>query len=106
MYPKEFIGESSVVQSIRKLISRVARSKANVVLIYGETGTGKGLVAEKLHEQSTRSKKPFIDVNCASIPGDLFDQELFGQEGGRIQRCPAAQKWSDQSRQWRNVVSG
>lgn len=61
---------------------RVARSKALAVLIYGETGTGKGLVAEKLHEQSSRARKPFIDVNCASIPGDLFDQELFGQEKG------------------------
>ena len=63
---------------------RVARSKALAVLIYGETGTGKGLVAEKVHEQSTRARKPFIDVNCASIPGDLFDQELFGQEKGTI----------------------
>lgn len=82
MHSVEFVGDSTVIQSIRKLISRVARSKANVVLIYGETGTGKGLVAQKLHQQSTRSRKPFIDVNCASIPGDLFDQELFGQEGG------------------------
>jgi len=82
MYPSEFVGESSAIRSIRTLISRVARSKANVVLIYGETGTGKGLVAQKLHENSIRSRKPFIDVNCASIPDDLFDQELFGQEGG------------------------
>lgn len=63
---------------------RVARSKALAVLVYGETGTGKGLVAEKLHEQSSRARKPFIDVNCASIPGDLFDQELFGQEKGTL----------------------
>lgn len=65
-------------------MGRVARSKALAVLIYGETGSGKGLVAEKLHEQSSRSQKPFIDVNCASIPGDLFDQELFGQEKNAI----------------------
>lgn len=61
---------------------RVARSKARAVLIYGETGTGKGLVAEKLHEQSSRARKPFVEVNCASIPGDLFDQELFGNQKG------------------------
>ncbi len=61
---------------------RVARSKARAVLIYGETGTGKGLVAEKLHEQSSRARKPFVEVNCASIPGDLFDQELFGHQKG------------------------
>jgi len=67
---------------VRELMRRVAHSKALAVLIYGETGTGKGLIAEKLHEQSPRSRKPFINVNCASIPGDLFDQELFGQEKG------------------------
>lgn len=84
MYPREFVGESSAITEVRKLMRRVAGSKALAVLIYGETGTGKGLVAEKLHEQSSRTRKPFIDVNCASIPGDLFDQELFGQEKGTL----------------------
>lgn len=84
MNPREFVGESPAITEVRKLMRRVARSKALAVLIYGETGTGKGLIAEKLHEQSSRARKPFIDVNCASIPGDLFDQELFGQEKGAI----------------------
>lgn len=82
MYSREFTGESAAILAMRKLVRRVARSKALAVLIYGETGTGKGLVAQMLHEQSLRVRKPFIDVNCASIPGDLFDQELFGQEKG------------------------
>ena len=84
MASREFVGESAAIGEVRKLMRRVARSKALAVLIYGETGTGKGLVAEKVHEQSSRARKPFIDVNCASIPGDLFDQELFGQEKGTI----------------------
>jgi transcriptional regulator with PAS, ATPase and Fis domain len=84
MPPREFVGESAAITEVRKLMRRVARSKALAVLIYGETGTGKGLVAEKVHEQSSRARKPFIDVNCASIPGDLFDQELFGQEKGTL----------------------
>lgn len=84
MPPREFVGESAAITEVRKLMRRVARSKALAVLVYGETGTGKGLVAEKLHEQSSRARKPFIDVNCASIPGDLFDQELFGQEKGTL----------------------
>jgi len=79
---REFIGKSPAILQMRKLLSRVARSKALAVLIYGETGTGKGLVAKNIHEQSLRLRKPFIDVNCASIPGDIFDQELFGQEKG------------------------
>ena len=82
MDPREFVGESSAIQDLRMLIKRVAQSKANAVLVYGETGTGKALVAQKLHEQSERARKPFVDVNCASIPSDLFDQELFGQEKG------------------------
>lgn len=53
MHPREFVGESAAITEVRKLMRRVARSKALAVLIYGETGTGKGLVAEKLHEQSS-----------------------------------------------------
>lgn len=87
MNSREFIGESDAITKVRKLIRRVSRSKALAVLIYGETGTGKGMVAEKLHEHSLRARKPFIDVNCASIPGDLFDQELFGHEKGTITRA-------------------
>lgn len=84
MDPREFIGESHAIQDLRKLIRRVAQSKANAVLIYGETGTGKAMVAQRLHELSERSRKPFVDVNCASIPSDLFDQELFGHDRGSI----------------------
>ncbi len=82
MQTREFVGDSSSMQEVRKLMRRVASSKARAILIYGETGTGKGLVAEKLHEQSSRARKPFVEVNCASIPGDLFDQELYGQAKG------------------------
>lgn len=84
MYSREFIGESPAILEVKKMVQRVARSKALAVLIYGETGTGKGMIAEKLHQQSQRSQKPFIDVNCATIPVDLFDQEFFGQEKGKF----------------------
>lgn len=84
MKPREFVGESQPIKELRKLITRVARSKASAVLIYGETGSGKGLVAQELHKQSYRARKPFVDVNCGSIPADLFDQELFGQEKGTL----------------------
>ncbi len=86
MTNRELIGDSEAMREVRKLIGRVARSKALAVLVYGETGTGKGLVAQNLHEQSARARKPFVDVNCASIPGDLFDQELFGQDKGPLSR--------------------
>ena len=82
MTPREFVGESQPIDELRRLITRVARSKAGAILIYGETGSGKGLVAQEIHKQSGRARKPFVDVNCGSIPADLFDQELFGQEKG------------------------
>lgn len=82
--PRQLIGESRAINEVRKLIARVARSKANAILLYGETGTGKGLVAQELHKKSDRARKPFVDVNCGSIPADLFDQEMFGQDKGPL----------------------
>ncbi|MDU8941817.1 sigma-54 dependent transcriptional regulator [Ovoidimarina sediminis] len=84
MQQREFVGQSEVIRDLRTLIARVARSKASAVLLYGETGTGKGLVAQELHRQSDRARKPFVDVNCATIPAELFDQELFGQDKGTL----------------------
>jgi transcriptional regulator with PAS, ATPase and Fis domain len=81
-YLGELVGEHSSIEEVRRLIRKVARSPAQSVLIYGETGTGKGLVARMVHEQSVRSRKPFIDINCAAIPSTLLESELFGHEKG------------------------
>lgn len=76
------IGEHPSVVALRELIVRVARSKAQTVLIYGETGTGKGLVARMIHQLSSRANAEFIDINCAAIPAQLLESELFGHERG------------------------
>ena len=76
------LGDHPEIVAVRNLIARVARSKARNVLIYGETGTGKGMVARMIHEQSARSRAPFIDINCAAIPTELLESELFGHERG------------------------
>ena len=81
-YVGELVGESEQIQTVRRLIKRVAASPARAVLVYGETGTGKGLVAHMLHDQSPRSKKRFIDINCSAIPESLVESELFGHEKG------------------------
>ena len=77
----EIIGESQAMQEVFRAIGRLSRSSITV-LINGETGTGKELVAHALHKHSLRSAKPFIALNMAAIPKDLLESELFGHEKG------------------------
>ncbi|WP_404379647.1 sigma-54 interaction domain-containing protein [Caenispirillum salinarum] len=86
----DLIGDHPSIRAVRALIAKVARSPASTVLIYGETGTGKGLVARMVHQQSSRAQERFVDVNCAAIPPSLMESELFGHERGAF--TGAAQK--------------
>jgi two-component system response regulator AtoC len=78
---KSLIGESSVIRKVHQAISQVAAEKATV-LIAGETGTGKELVARAIHQQSPRKDALFVAVNCAAIPSEMLESELFGHERG------------------------
>src|SRR5689334_18957697 len=75
------VGRSSALRQIMQLVEMVAASDATV-LILGETGTGKELVARAIHERSQRHKQAFVTLNCAAIPSSLFESELFGHERG------------------------
>jgi len=77
----DIVGESEAITEIKKMIDTVAPTEARV-LITGGNGSGKELVARQLHEKSTRSAAPFIEVNCAAIPSELIESELFGHEKG------------------------
>jgi len=77
----EIVGESDVMQAVYHRIDRVAATKVNI-LIEGENGTGKELVAREIHKRSRQNEKPFVAVNCAAIPSTLFESELFGFERG------------------------
>jgi two-component system nitrogen regulation response regulator NtrX len=77
----EMIGSSAAMARVRELIARVAPTDARV-LVTGESGTGKELVAAAIHAQSARRDRPFVRVNCAAIPRDLVESEMFGHEKG------------------------
>ena len=77
----DMVGASPAMKSIFKMIPRCAQSDANI-LIHGETGTGKELLAREIHRQSTRSNYPFVAIDCSAIPAGLFESELFGHERG------------------------
>ena len=77
----EIIGNSKSIMEIHAMIDKVAKTEARV-LITGESGTGKELVAHNIHEKSSRAKSPFIEVNCAAIPSELIESELFGHLKG------------------------
>jgi DNA-binding NtrC family response regulator len=77
----EMVGESEAMKKVREMIDRVAPTEAKI-LITGDNGTGKELVARLLHEKSTRAAGPFVEVNCAAIPSELIESELFGHEKG------------------------
>jgi len=77
----KLIGESEKMRTLKQQIALAGQSNSRV-LILGESGTGKELVARLLHEKSPRSAGPFIEVNCAAIPQELIESELFGHEKG------------------------
>ena len=81
VYGQKMVGESEPMQDIRDMVSKVAPTDARVLII-GPNGSGKELVARSLYEQSTRSGMPYIEVNCAAIPSELIESELFGHEKG------------------------
>jgi two-component system, NtrC family, response regulator AtoC len=79
---REVIGDSACMREVMNFVRRVAASEATTILLEGENGTGKDLVAKTLHYQSLRQAEPFIAINCAAIPDTLLESELFGYEKG------------------------
>ncbi len=81
VYGQEMIGESARLKAVKEMIDKVAPTDARV-LIMGANGTGKELVARSIHQKSNRSLMPYVEVNCAAIPSELIESELFGHEKG------------------------
>jgi DNA-binding NtrC family response regulator len=80
--PAAFVGKSDAAQSVRELLSKLARVPLSTLLLTGETGTGKGLAARILHYSGARREGLLVEINCAALPHDLLESELFGHEPG------------------------
>src|SRR5438094_4234705 len=88
----EVIGVSRKMTELMKFVQKVAASEASTILIQGESGTGKDLVAKTIHYQSARKDKPFVAINCSAIPETLMEAELFGHERGAFTDAKAMKK--------------
>ncbi|TCK05324.1 sigma-54-dependent transcriptional regulator [Phorcysia thermohydrogeniphila] len=88
---EEIVGTSRKMQEVFKLVGRVAKSDVTV-LITGESGTGKELIAKAIHKYSDRKDKPFLAVNCAALPPNLLEAELFGYERGAFTGAVSSKK--------------
>ena len=86
---RKSLGSSEELREVLSQVGKVAPTDSTV-LILGETGTGKELIASAIHKRSNRSRKPFIRVNCAAIPPSLIASELFGHGEGRLYRGASA----------------
>jgi two-component system, NtrC family, response regulator AtoC len=80
--PEAFVGRSAAARTVRELLTRLARVPLSTLLLTGETGTGKGLAARILHYSGARREGPLVEINCAALPHDLLESELFGHEAG------------------------
>ena len=88
----EVIGVSRKITELMKFVQKVAASEATTILIQGESGTGKDLVAKAIHYRSSRSERPFVAINCSAIPETLMEAELFGHEKGAFTDAKAMKK--------------
>jgi len=90
--PDSFLGSSPTAQKTREMLKRLSEVSFSSLIISGESGTGKGLAAKVLHHSSARSRAPFIAVNCAALPHDLLESELFGHEAGAFTGAKKSQR--------------
>ncbi len=88
----DVIGVSRKITELMKFVYKVAASEATTILIQGESGTGKDLVAKAIHYRSSRSERPFVAINCSAIPETLMEAELFGHEKGAFTDAKAMKK--------------
>lgn len=88
----DILGESDKIKTVKEFVGKIANIRNTTILLQGESGTGKNLIARAIHKLSLESKSPFIEVNCASIPPTLLESEIFGHEKGAFTSAIATKK--------------
>lgn len=88
----DILGESDKINAVKEFVRKIANIRNTTILLQGESGTGKNLVARAIHKLSMESKSPFVEVNCASIPSTLLESEIFGHEKGAFTNAIACKK--------------
>jgi two-component system, NtrC family, response regulator AtoC len=91
-FARGLIGESPRIEMVRQFIEKISDIKSSTIMLEGETGTGKNLVARLIHRNSLLAKAPFVEVNCASIPATLIESEIFGYEKGAFTNATSAKR--------------
>jgi DNA-binding NtrC family response regulator len=89
---EHIVGGSPKMQELKRVIKKISQSNTTTILLEGETGTGKDFIAKIIHNQSSRASKSFVDVNCAALPENLIESELFGYEKGAFTGANNAKK--------------
>jgi DNA-binding NtrC family response regulator len=90
--PSAFVGKSAAAHAVRELLTRLAHVPLSTLLLSGETGTGKGVAARILHYSGARREGPLVEINCAALPRDLLESELFGHESGAFTGAKARRR--------------
>ncbi|MBN1478830.1 sigma 54-interacting transcriptional regulator [candidate division KSB1 bacterium] len=91
-YGEEIYGKSEKIQAVKDFIDKIAKIRNTTILLYGESGTGKNLVAYAIHKKSMQEESPFVEINCASIPDTLIESEIFGYEKGAFTNAFSSKK--------------
>ncbi|MDZ7766149.1 MAG: sigma 54-interacting transcriptional regulator [Melioribacteraceae bacterium] len=95
---------SNAMNDVLNKVNNIAKTRAKVI-IYGESGTGKELIARAIHEQGDRKDKPYIKINCASIPSELLESEFFGHKKGSFTGASKRSRWKIYTSRWRYSLS-
>ena len=100
----EVVGVSQKMTELMNFVQKVAASEATTILIQGESGTGKDLIAKAIHYESTRQNSAFVAINCSAIPETLMEAELFGHERGAFTDAKQMKKGLFEMAEWRHAV--